>query len=146
MKTALVITLAVFAQAVGNTCLSKGMKSVVSSGDMMESLSPLILWRAMEEPLIWMGTVCLVLFFILFSAALTWEDLSFVLPVSAFGYILNVAFASYFLHEPVSPLRWLGTGLIIFGVVLVSRSGKSTGGEQCTTSDHPWDGVNGAEE
>ena len=43
MKTALVITVAVFAQAVGNTCLSKGMKSVALSGDMIESLSPLIL-------------------------------------------------------------------------------------------------------
>ena len=145
MKTALVITVAVFAQAVGNTCLSKGMKSVALSWDMIESLSPLILWRAMEEPLIWMGTVSLILFFVLFSAALTWADLSFVLPVSAFGYILNVAFASYFLHEPVSALRWLGTGLIIFGVVLVSRSGKSSGNGQGKTSDHPWNGVNGAE-
>jgi drug/metabolite transporter (DMT)-like permease len=118
---------------------------LASSGDVIESISPLILWRAMEEPLIWMGTVSLILFFVLFSAALTWADLSFVLPVSAFGYILNVAFAFYFLHEPVSALRWLGTGLIIFGVVLVSRSGRSSGNGQGKPSDHPRNGVNGAE-
>lgn len=129
MKTGIVITLAVLAQAVGNTCLSKGMKSLASSETMLDSLTPLILWHAVQEPLIWLGTLALILFFVLFSASLTWADLSFVLPVSSFGYILNVAFAAYFLSEPVSTMRWLGTGLIIFGVVLVSRSGQGAGNE-----------------
>ena len=146
MKTAIVITLAVLAQAVGNTCLSKGMKSVASSGDLaMEGLAPLVLWHALEEPLIWLGTLALILFFILFSAALSWADLSFVLPVSSSGYILNLAFASYFLHEPVSTVRWLGTGLIMFGVVLVSRSARSSGSSGGEKSEVPRGMLQGAE-
>ena len=127
MKTTVVLALAVLAQAIGNTCLSKGMKVLAaSSSGVKEVVTPMILWQAMESPMIWVGTFCLVLFFALFAGALTWADLSFVLPVSSFGYILNVAFARVFLAEPVSALRWAGTGLIIFGVFLVSRSTKSS--------------------
>jgi drug/metabolite transporter (DMT)-like permease len=129
MKTAIVLTFSVLAQAIGNTCLSKGMKALSSSSDVSASLSPMILGQAMESPMIWLGTIFLILFFVLFAVVLTWADLSFVLPVSSFGYILNVAFARYFLGEPVSALRWAGTGLIILGVVLVSGSGKRKAGD-----------------
>ncbi len=50
------------------------------------------------------------------------SQLSYALPMLAFGY-LPIPFASRFmLKEQLSPLRWLGTILIIAGVVLVSRS------------------------
>jgi drug/metabolite transporter (DMT)-like permease len=122
MKTAIVLSLAVCAQAVGNTCLSKGMKEIAAASRMGESFSPVILLLALESPLIWLGILLLLLFFALFAAALTWADLSFVLPASSFGYILNVALAHRFLGEPVSPMRWAGTGLIIFGVILVAKT------------------------
>ena len=125
MKTAVVITAAVLAQAIGNTLVSKGMKTIASLGSAADIFSPWLLVQAGLSPMIWMGTAFLILFFILFSAALSWADLSFVLPASSFGYILNVAFAHHFLSEPVSPVRWGGSVLIVLGVLLVSRSGKA---------------------
>jgi len=63
-------------------------------------------------------------FFVLFSAALSWADLSFVLPATAFGYVLNVAAGNYFLGESVSTSRWAGAAIITLGVLFVSRSGQ----------------------
>jgi drug/metabolite transporter (DMT)-like permease len=76
--------------------------------------------------MVWVGTLLLIVFFALFSAALSWADLSFVLPATAFGYVLNVAAGYYFLNETVSPRRWAGAVIITLGVLFVSRSGHRT--------------------
>ena len=122
MKTVIFLIVSVLAQAVGNTCLSKGMKAIAASSPSIDSFSLGLLVEAMGTPMIWLGIFCLIVFFGFFVALLSWADLSFVLPASSFGYILNVAFANYFLAEPVPPIRWVGTVLIVLGVVLVSRS------------------------
>jgi len=122
MKTAIVVTLAVLAQAIGNTCLSKGMKYIASVSGAGDSFSLMLLVQAMQTPLIWVGTALLIVFFAFFAAALSWADLSLVLPATAFGYILNVALAHHYLGEPVSSTRWAGTLIIFIGVILVSSS------------------------
>jgi len=124
MKTALVISVAVIAQAVGNTLLSKAMKGIASLPSHSDGFSLLMLVHAMQDPLIWAGTFLLLVFFACFLSALSWADLSFVLPATASGYILNVFFANHFLGEPVAMSRWLGSVLIVGGVALVAWSGR----------------------
>ncbi|MHC1742573.1 MAG: EamA family transporter [Syntrophobacteraceae bacterium] len=122
MKTLIVILLFVLAEVIGNTCLSAGMKQVASAGFGDGGLSIRMIFFALATPLIWVGIVLLLGYFALFAAALSWADLSFVLPASAFKYILNVAFAGWFLGEPISTGRWAGTVLICIGVMLVVRT------------------------
>jgi len=119
MKTYAILALAVVAQAIGNVCLSRGMKELGSAGSIFSLFS-----QAAASPAIWVGTALLLLFFLLFAAALSWADLSFVVPAISIEVVANVAFAQYFLKEPVSPVRWLGTLLISIGVILVLRTGK----------------------
>jgi uncharacterized membrane protein len=119
MKTYTVLALATLAQAVGNVCLSKGMKEISSAGSLLTLFS-----QAVESPTIWIGTVLLLFFFLLFTAALSWADLSFVVPAISIEVIVNVAFADYFLNEPVTFIRWIGALFISFGVILVLRSGR----------------------
>lgn len=132
MKTAIVLITAIFAQAAGDVFLTKGMKSLASldasGGGLSESISQAshIAFQALQSPMIWIGTLLLIVFFALFSAALSWADLSFVLPATAFGYVLNVAAGYYFLNESVSPRRWAGAVIITLGVLFVSRSGHRT--------------------
>jgi drug/metabolite transporter (DMT)-like permease len=116
MKTAVVLVLAIFAQVAGNILLSKGVHGIHS-----ESLQA-TLWQIAQNPLIWLGIFFLGMFFVLYTAALSWADLSFVLPATSFGYVLNVACANYFLNEQVSLTRWLGAIVICVGVAFVSRS------------------------
>src|SRR4029079_7412502 len=129
MKTAAVLIIAIFAQAAGNVFLTRGMKSVATTapadGGLMsvgsQSLHGAL--QAMQSPMVWGGTLLLIVFFALYSAALSWADLSFVLPATAFGYVLNVAACYYFLNESVSNRRWAGAVIITLGVLFVSRSG-----------------------
>jgi len=122
MKTAAVLIVAIVAQAMGNVYLTRAMKSVTSGGgDVLATAM-----RAASDPMVWLGTALLIVFFALYSAALSWADLSFVLPATAFGYVLNVAAGHYFLNETVTPARWAGSVVITLGVFLVSRSGART--------------------
>ena len=123
MKTATVLIVAIVSQAIGNVYLTKAMKAVTAAGG--DDLVSTAL-RAAGNPTLWLGTALLVVFFALYSAALSWADLSFVLPATAFGYVLNVAAGHYFLNESVSPARWAGSAIITLGVFLVSRSGART--------------------
>lgn len=130
MKTASVLIIAIVAQAFGDVFLTKGMKAIESleSGAGINgsiSLISHIALQALQSPMIWVGTLLLIVFFALFSAALSWADLSFVLPATAFGYVLNVAAGYYFLGESVSNTRWAGALIITLGVLCVSRSGHS---------------------
>ncbi len=124
MKTAAVLIIAIISQAIGNVYLTKGMKAV-KAASIDDALMSTAL-RAAGSPTVWLGTALLIVFFVLYSAALSWADLSFVLPATAFGYVLNVAAGHYFLNESVSPARWAGSAIITLGVFLVSRSGVRT--------------------
>ncbi len=49
-------------------------------------------------------------------------DLSLAYPMLALNYVLVPLTAWLFLNEQVPPLRWLGIGVVIIGVVVISRS------------------------
>ena len=57
---------------------------------------------------------------------LTWSDLSYVVPMTASGYILTAVLGQVFLNEGVSFVRWAGIALISFGVLLVAETGPRT--------------------
>ena len=82
--------------------------------------------QVFSNPLVWAGIAILALFFGLYLAALSWADLSFVLPVTAFGYALNALMSWRLLGEHVSPVRWAGTMIICVGVAVVSRTEQRT--------------------
>ncbi|HKS39642.1 MAG TPA: hypothetical protein VJX74_03440 [Blastocatellia bacterium] len=128
MKTAIVLIIAIFAQTAGDVYLTKGMKAIIvedaSSGRLSQLLE--IALQVAQSPQVLIGTALLIVFFALYSAVLSWADLSFVLPATAFGYVLNVAAGYYFLNETVSPVRWTGAAIITLGVVFVSRSEERT--------------------
>jgi drug/metabolite transporter (DMT)-like permease len=115
-KTILVLIPAIFAQAAGNVFLSTRMKEIGGS-----SWLPLVP-RALESPTLWFGTALLLVSFVLFASALSWADLSFVVPAVSAEVVVNVVFADYFLHEVVSLTRWTGVLIISIGVILVLRS------------------------
>jgi len=103
------------------------MKQIGSASGIVETglLVPFV--HAISSPTIWLGTALLLIAFLLFSAALSWADLSFVLPTVSIEVIVNVAFADYFLNEPVSAVRWIGTVFVSIGVILVMRSERQKG-------------------
>jgi drug/metabolite transporter (DMT)-like permease len=58
--------------------------------------------------------------------ALSWADLTYVLPATSIGYVLLALIAKFVLHEEVTLLRWLGIFLIAVGVSLVAGGPELT--------------------
>ena len=122
VKTLCIMLLAVTAGTVGDLLLAKGMKEL---GD-VSAMSPRGLLatacQALTTPKLVVGTAMLAIFFFLWLAVLSWEDLSVALPMQALNYVLVAFLSQYFLGEVVSPLRWAGTVLVCVGVIMITRS------------------------
>lgn len=117
---------AIVSQAIGNVLLSKGMKAVAGGRNPLGADWVSVLVEGATNPMVLAGMACTVLFFALFSVAVSKADLSFVAPAISSEVVLNVALAEYLLNESVSPVRWAGAFLISLGVVLVLRSEPRT--------------------
>src|SRR5215471_4465527 len=103
--------------SIGDALLKRGMIDFGS----VDLHHPLHVVTALGNLWILLGIVCLVAFFASYLTALSWADLSYVLPATALGYVVVTLIGRYFLHENVSPLRWLGVLLISCGVGWVTR-------------------------
>jgi drug/metabolite transporter (DMT)-like permease len=125
-KYAVLAGVTVFAAA-GDSMLSHGMKQTGNIS--LHYLQGVLL--AVLNPWVAVGIVLLLAFFASYMNALSWADLTYVLPATSLGYVLLALVAKFALHEEVSPLRWLGIALISGGVGFVA------GGPALTSHDHP---------
>jgi drug/metabolite transporter (DMT)-like permease len=105
----------VFAAA-GDSVLSHGMKQA----SRVSLHHPLSLIFAVLNPWVAFGILLLLAFFTTYMNALSWADLTYVLPATSLGYVLLALVARFALHEQVSPLRWVGIALITGGVGFVA--------------------------
>jgi len=102
--------------------MAVGMKQVPEK----MSMDPAIYLHAMLNPFVALGIAALILSLLTRMALLSLADLSFVLPVTAVGYVIAVVTGKMFLHETVTPQRWLGTALIFGGALLVGTTSRNT--------------------
>jgi drug/metabolite transporter (DMT)-like permease len=103
--------------SIGDSLLSRGMKQVGSIS--LNHLHDLIL--AVLNPSVALGILLLLGFFASYMTALSWADLTFVLPATSLGYVLLTLIARFYLHETVTTSRWIGILLISAGVGFVTR-------------------------
>lgn len=103
--------------AAGDSLLSYGMKLAGSIS--LRHLSSLVL--VVLNPWIAAGILFLLGFFASYMVALSWADLTFVLPATSFGYVLLTLIAKFLLHEHVTWTRWLGILFISAGVGFVTQ-------------------------
>lgn len=119
VKVILVVLFATLCVSVGETLLSAGMKQVGRGGH--EGFGFVL--AALSNTHVLTGTILMMTYFALYSLALSWADISFVLPLTAMSYLFVATLARLFLHEPVNPTRWIGAGVITLGVLIVARGG-----------------------
>jgi drug/metabolite transporter (DMT)-like permease len=101
----------------GDTCLSRGMTHVPA----ITLAHPGTLIAAVFTPWIALGIALLIGFFASYLTALSWADLTFVLPATAFGNVIVALLSKFSLHEQISMQRWAGIALITVGVGFVAQ-------------------------
>ena len=128
LKTIPLILISIILGPLGNVFLGKAMKSVgsLSSASILD-LVP-IASRVLMSGYIWLGILCLLVFFTVHMLLLTWADYSYVQPATSLSYVSITMLSYLLLGEVISPLRWLGVTVICFGVFLVGRTSPSTTG------------------
>jgi hypothetical protein len=117
LRTYSVLLLFIALKAVGNLSLAWGMKHLPAAG-----ANPLSYIRAMFDPFVAAGVVSLIAALLTRMVLLSLADLSFVLPVTAVGYVIAAFLGKVVLHEVVTSQRWLGTILIFIGAALVGST------------------------
>ncbi|MFC6644224.1 DMT family transporter [Granulicella cerasi] len=108
--------------SVGDTLLSHGMAQVGA----VDFQHLHLLWRALSNPFIDAGILLLIGFFASYMTALSWADLTFVMPSTAFGYVVVALLSHFWLHEHLSVSRWAGIVLITCAVGFVANGPSRT--------------------
>lgn len=101
----------------GDTLLAVGMRRVGPVS--FAHLGTLL--HAVATPWVAGGIVLLIGFFASYLTALSWADLTYVLPATSLGNVVVAMLSRFWLHEQISPARWLGIVLITAGVGFVAR-------------------------
>ncbi len=122
LKTYFVVLVFLALRAVGNSSMAWGMKQVPER----MAMNPALYLRAMLNPFVAIGVAALILALLTRIALFSLADLSFVLPVTAVGYVIAVFLGKVLLQETVTPKRWLGTLLIFAGAALVGSTAPDT--------------------
>src|ERR1051325_2009305 len=125
IKTLVMVLAMVVCANTGDLLLKRGMTDigvVEFSGSGLAHAFRL----TVANPIIWLGILFLLGFMICYMTVLSWADYSYVMPAGAFGYALLTFLAVIFLHENVSPRRWVGVILICIGVMLVGQTKPRT--------------------
>lgn len=126
-KTVIVMLIAVLVTTVGDILMSRAMRDTGGVETSSWSAFKSTFFPIVFNPVVWVATALMATFFVLWLLALSWSDLTYVLPFTALTYVLNALLAPYFLNETVTPTRWLGTILVFLGVLLIVKSGPAQG-------------------
>lgn len=126
IKTYLLIFLMVIFGPLGNVLLGKGMKRIGAVP--VETLAPAFstLSRVLGSGTIWLGIASLITFFVAYTLVLSWADYSYVQPASSVAYAVVALLAHFMLREVITPLRWIGVGIICLGVLVVGHTPPRT--------------------
>jgi len=115
-KTVIVSTAVVASNVIGNYMLSRGLHMVGA----LVTFLPGPYMHALANPWVTVGVVFMLMWLLTRLALLSWADLSYVLPVTSFAYVLSALLGKLLLGERVSMLRWGGIAAITLGVGLVA--------------------------
>lgn len=118
----MVLVAVMLTASLGDTFLSIGMKQVGPVS--IHHLSTLLL--ALKVPWIVMGICLLTGFFASYLTALSWADLTFVLPATSFAYVIIALLSQFWLRESITPSRWFGILLITLSVGFVTQGPSYT--------------------
>jgi drug/metabolite transporter (DMT)-like permease len=97
-----------------------------------------VVFTTVSNPFFLLGLLLLIGAFLLFLTLVSKADLSYVVPVTSFSYVLIALLAVYLLKEHIPPARWCGIFCICAGVLLVSRGESATAKKPAKAESERW--------
>src|SRR4051794_26854096 len=110
LKTWICALVVVLSNVFGNFFMKRGLTGPLET--------PLEYITVLFRPYVALGVGLMILWTLSRMALLSWADLSYVLPVTAIGYVLVAIVGRVLLDEQISSARWAGIVLIMAGGAL----------------------------
>jgi multidrug transporter EmrE-like cation transporter len=122
LRKYLVLLSVVVFGSIGDSFLARGMRDV-GAIDLHHALH---VFSALANIWVILGIFFLLGFMSSYMTALSFADLTYVLPATAISYVIMALLSIFWLHEHVSLQRWTGIALIVMGVGLVAAGPART--------------------
>lgn len=119
MKAVILYFLIVCAGTGGEICVARAMKIVGEVKDFRPRAIIGVIFRAMRVSWMWAGLALMTTAFFSLLGVLAFQNVSFVVPVTALSYGAGALGGKFLLGEKVSRRRWAGVILVCVGVALV---------------------------
>jgi drug/metabolite transporter (DMT)-like permease len=118
----LLLVVIVVAGTGGELCVTRAMKEIGEVHDFRPAALVRFILRAVTVRWMWLGIAMMTVAFFALLAALSFENVSFVVPVTALSYAAGAVGAVLFLRERISVQRWVGVLIVCAGVTIVLLS------------------------
>lgn len=120
----LLIIMTDIGESIAQTLMKWGLNKIGMTDITFANLAH-FLALALTNIYVWLGLAVFMINFFLWLTILSRIDLSIAAPIGSTSYIFVPMLAMIFLHETISPTRWLGIILIIAGIHFVAKSAKT---------------------
>jgi drug/metabolite transporter (DMT)-like permease len=117
LRKYLVLAAMILFNALGDVSLEHGMNKMgaIRTDHLTDAVA------AVFTPWVVVGILLLLGFFACYLSALSWADLSYVIPATALGYVVIALLSQWLLGETVTLTRWAGIALVGCGVLFLAR-------------------------
>jgi len=119
MREFLILSLLVVSGTGGELCVSHAMKKIGEVHDFRPLALVKFILRALRVGWMWLGVAMMAVAFFSLLAMLSFENVSFVVPVTALSYAAGAVGAAIFLRERINTQRWVGVAIVCVGVTIV---------------------------
>ena len=119
MREAILFLIIIAAGTGGELCVTRAMKDIGEVHDFHPAALLRFMRRAFLVGWMWIGIAMMTVAFFALLTALSFENVSFVVPVTALSYGAGAVGAMLFLRERISLQRWVGVLIVCAGVMIV---------------------------
>ena len=120
----LIIFLIVLTSALDTTSQLLLKSSINTMDDNVNSIRKIIkfIFNLIRIPLVWIAFLISTLSLVAWLFILSKADLNFAFSVDSMHYIFIAVASKIFLREKIGLTRWMGTILIVIGIIIVAAS------------------------
>ncbi|HEU5396837.1 MAG TPA: EamA family transporter [Verrucomicrobiae bacterium] len=121
-KLILILLVGLTFESTGVVLLKKGINQIGELQGYNATEILRVVKAGAASPQIWLGMFFEALFFLCLLILMSKSDISFLWPLTALSFVFATFAAILFLHEKVTPARWIGVVLIMIGAAFISYS------------------------